>query len=92
LDPATLRLTGIGAVAQAAIEASKSMKAKAIRDAIDSVARSLDFPIHAVVPVAMQPGREAYNLDTLWRGWSRSLERPSWFSSIGYGLAVQRLA
>jgi len=66
-----------------------SAKAKTIRDAIDAVARSLDFPLHAV---AMQPGREAYNLDTLWRGWSRSLEKPSWFSSIGYGLAVQRLA
>ena len=34
--------------------------------AIHSVRRSLDLPADAIVPVAMPPGREAYNLDALW--------------------------
>ena len=41
-------------------------KAQAIRAAMDSVARILDLPIDAIVPVAMAPGVAPYNLDALW--------------------------
>jgi predicted GTPase len=41
-------------------------KARAIRDAIDAVARALALPIDVIVPVAMPPGRKSYNLDALW--------------------------
>jgi predicted GTPase len=41
-------------------------KAQAIRAAMDSVARILDLPIDAIVPVAMAPGLAPYNLDALW--------------------------
>ncbi len=41
-------------------------KAQAIRSALDAVARALDVPADTVVPVAMPPGRDAYNLDALW--------------------------
>jgi predicted GTPase len=74
------------------IEAPMSAKAKTIRDAIDSVARSLDFPLHAVVPVAMQPGREAYNLDTLWARMIPELREAKLVQLDRHGLAVQRLA
>jgi uncharacterized protein len=41
-------------------------KARAIRAALDAAARALDLPVDAIVPVAMPPGREFYNLDALW--------------------------
>ena len=41
-------------------------KARAIRAAVDAVARALDLPADAIVPVAMPPGWEPYNLDALW--------------------------
>jgi uncharacterized protein len=41
-------------------------KAQAIRAAMDSVARILDLPIDAIVPVAVPPGIATYNLDALW--------------------------
>jgi len=41
-------------------------KAQAIRAAMNAVARALDLPIDTIVPVAMPPGREPYNLDALW--------------------------
>ena len=41
-------------------------KAQAIRAAMDSVARVLDLPIDAIVPVAMPPGLAPYNLDAVW--------------------------
>jgi len=41
-------------------------KARAIRAAIDAASRTLDLPADAVVPVAMPPGREPYNIDALW--------------------------
>jgi uncharacterized protein len=41
-------------------------KARAIRAAVDAAGRALDFAADAVVPVAMPPGREPYNLDALW--------------------------
>ena len=41
-------------------------KARSIRAALDAAARALDLPVDAIVPVAMPPGREPYNLDALW--------------------------
>ena len=48
------------------ITAPTGPKARAIRAAVDSVARTLDFPVEGIVPVAMPPGRDPYNLDALW--------------------------
>jgi predicted GTPase len=48
------------------IAAPASPKARSIRGAMDAVGRALDVPASAVVPVAMPPGREPYNLDALW--------------------------
>ncbi len=45
------------------VAAPAAPKARAIRAAIDAVARALDLPADAIVPVAMPPGREPYNLD-----------------------------
>ncbi|HLN07695.1 MAG TPA: GTPase, partial [Xanthobacteraceae bacterium] len=41
-------------------------KALAIRAAMDAVGRALNLSPDAVVPVAMPPGRDPYNLDALW--------------------------
>jgi predicted GTPase len=48
------------------IAAPAGPKARSIRAAMDAVARALDMPADAIVPVAMPPGREPYNLDALW--------------------------
>jgi predicted GTPase len=48
------------------VAAPAGPKARNIRAAIDSVANALDFPADAIVPVAMPPGREPYNIDGLW--------------------------
>ena len=41
-------------------------KSRAIRAAIDAAATALALPAEAIVPVAMPPGREPYNIDALW--------------------------
>jgi hypothetical protein len=41
-------------------------KARAIRAAMDAAGRALDVSAEAIVPVAVPPGREAYNIDALW--------------------------
>jgi hypothetical protein len=33
---------------------------------MDAAARTLDLAVDAIVPVAMPPGREPYNIDALW--------------------------
>lgn len=48
------------------ITAPAGPKARAIRAALDAAARALDLPVDVIVPVAMPPGREPYNLDALW--------------------------
>jgi hypothetical protein len=48
------------------ITAPTSPKARSIRAAMDAAARILALPVGAIVPVAMPPGREPYNLDALW--------------------------
>jgi predicted GTPase len=71
--PVLLTLTHIDELRPAAewtppydIAAPAGPKARAIRAALDAAARALDLPVDAIVPVAMPPGREAYNLDALW--------------------------
>ena len=56
------------------IAAPVGRKAGAIRGAVDAVARALDLPADAIVPVAMPPGREAYNLDALWASIALNLD------------------
>jgi len=41
-------------------------KARAIRAALEAVAKSLGFATDAVIPVALPPGGAAYNVDALW--------------------------
>ena len=41
-------------------------KARAIRAAVNAAARALDLQVDTIVPVAMPPGREVYNIDALW--------------------------
>jgi uncharacterized protein len=48
------------------VNAPAGPKAHAIRAAMDAVARALELPADAIVPVAVPPGREPYNLDALW--------------------------
>ncbi|HMA73406.1 MAG TPA: GTPase [Xanthobacteraceae bacterium] len=48
------------------INLAASAKARTIRAAMDATARALDLPSDAIVPVAMPPGRDPYNLDALW--------------------------
>jgi predicted GTPase len=43
-----------------------SLKARSIRAAMDSVAKVLDLSAEAIVPIAMPPERESYNVDALW--------------------------
>jgi len=71
--PVLLALTHIDELRPAAewsppydIGAPSGPKARAIRAALDATARILDLPVDAIVPVAMPPGREPYNLDALW--------------------------
>jgi predicted GTPase len=71
--PVLLALTHIDELRPAAewappydITAPAGPKARAIRAALDAAARALDFPADAIVPVAMPPAREPYNLDALW--------------------------
>jgi predicted GTPase len=49
-------------------------KAHSIRAAIDSVAKVLDLTAAAIVPVAMPPDRETYNIDALWAAIARELD------------------
>jgi uncharacterized protein len=48
------------------VSAPTRPKAQAIRAAMDAVARALDLPADAIVPVALPARREPYNLDALW--------------------------
>jgi uncharacterized protein len=79
--PVLLALTHIDELRPAAewtppydIMKSTGPKARAIRAAVNAVAGALDLPIDIVVPVAMPPGREAYNLDALWARIAVELE------------------
>jgi predicted GTPase len=43
-----------------------SPKARSIRAARDAAACAFALPVDAIVPIAMRPGQEPYNLDRLW--------------------------
>jgi len=71
--PILLALTHIDELRPAAewappydVMASAGPKARAIRAAVIAVAGALDLRVDAIVPVAMPPGRDLYNLDALW--------------------------
>jgi uncharacterized protein len=49
-------------------------KARAIRAAVNAAARALDLPADAIVPVAMPPGRQNYNIDALWASIAAQLD------------------
>jgi uncharacterized protein len=48
------------------LDAPSGPKARAIRAAVNAVAGALNLPVDRIVPVAMPPGGESYNLDALW--------------------------
>ena len=56
------------------IVAPAGPKARSIRAAINSVAKVLDLSAAAIVPVAMPPEREPYNIDTLWAAIALELD------------------
>ena len=49
-------------------------KARSIRASIDSVAKVLDLSAAAIVPVAMPPDSESYNIDALWAAIALELD------------------
>ncbi len=69
------------------IVAPAGPKARSIRAAIDSVAKVLDLSAAAIVPVAMPPDREPYNIDALWAPSHSSSTRRSLCSSIAFASA-----
>jgi uncharacterized protein len=71
--PVLLALTHVDELRPAAewappydVAAPSGPKARAIRAAVNAVAGALDLRVDAIVPVAMPPGRDSYNLDALW--------------------------
>jgi predicted GTPase len=73
VPPVLLALTHVDELRPAAewtppydVTAPAGPKARAIRAAMDAAARILDVAVDAIVPVAMPPGREPYNIDALW--------------------------
>jgi uncharacterized protein len=48
------------------LTAATSPKARMINAAVKAAARGLDLRADEIVPVAMPPGRETYNIDALW--------------------------
>jgi uncharacterized protein len=56
------------------IVAPAVLKARSIRAAIDSVAKVLGLSAGAIVPVAMPPDREPYNIDGLWAAIALELD------------------
>jgi uncharacterized protein len=71
--PVLLALTHIDELRPAAewappydVAAPSGAKARTIRAAVNAVAGALDLRVDTIVPVAMPPGRESYNLDALW--------------------------
>jgi hypothetical protein len=56
------------------INAPARPKARAIRDAVNAAARTFDVPADVIVPVAMPPGREPYNIDALWAAIAAQLD------------------
>jgi uncharacterized protein len=56
------------------VTAPAGQKAQAIRAAVNAAARALDLRVDAIVPIAMPPGREPYNIDALWARIAEELD------------------
>jgi hypothetical protein len=56
------------------VTAPAGHKAQAIRAAVNAAARALDLRVDAIVPIAMPPGREPYNIDALWARIAEELD------------------
>jgi hypothetical protein len=41
---------------------------------VNAAARALDLRVDAIVPIAMPPGREPYNIDALWARIAEELD------------------
>jgi hypothetical protein len=68
-------------------------KAQAIRAAVNAAARALDLRVDAIVPVAMPPGRESYNIDALWARIAIELDEALDRLRVGQqGLSLRELA
>jgi uncharacterized protein len=97
--PVVLALTHIDELRPAAewtppydVAAPTVPKARAIRAAIDAVASALDLPADAIVPVAVPPGREPYNLDALWARIALELDEARLVQLDRVRLGGQRLS
>jgi uncharacterized protein len=97
--PILLALTHIDELRPAAewappydIAAPAGPKARAIRAAVKAVAGALDLPTDTIVPVAMPPGREAYNLHALWARIAVELEEAKLVQFDRLRVGQQRLS
>jgi uncharacterized protein len=73
------------------INAPARPKARAIRAAVNASARALDLPVDAIVPVAMPPGREVYNVDALWSKIAAQLDEAKLVQLDRLRIGQQRL-
>jgi uncharacterized protein len=74
------------------VAAPAGPKAQNIRAAVDAVARAFALPADAIVPVAMPPGREHYNLDALWGRIATELDEAKLVQLDRVRLGQQRLS
>jgi predicted GTPase len=74
------------------IVAPEAPKSRSIRAAVDAVARALQVPADSVVPVAMPPGGETYNLDALWARIAVELDEAKLVQLDRVRLGHQRLS
>jgi predicted GTPase len=74
------------------IVAPQGPKSRSIRAAVDAVARALQVPADSVVPVAMPPGGETYNLDALWARIAVELDEAKLVQLDRVRLGHQRLS
>jgi Asp-tRNA(Asn)/Glu-tRNA(Gln) amidotransferase A subunit family amidase len=74
------------------IAAPAGPKAKTIRAAMEAVVRALEMQVDTVVPVAMPPGRDSYNLDALWARIAVELDEAKLVQLDRLRLGRQRLS
>jgi predicted GTPase len=74
------------------VAAPAGPKAQNIHAAVDAVARTLALRADAIVPVAMPPGREHYNLDALWARIATELDEAKLVQLDRLRLGQQRLS
>jgi predicted GTPase len=74
------------------ITAPSGPKARAIRAAVNAIAHALDLRVETIVPVAMPPGREPYNLDALWARIAMELDEAKLVQLDRLRVSQQRLS